>query len=197
MNRLLCLAVFAVAAVGVTPSSHAELIIYTAYLDGPTAGNASPGTGFASVGYDAEADYLAVTALFGDLIGTTTVAHIHAPTALPGTGTASVATMLPTFAGFPAGVTSGVYAATFDTALEATYNPAFVTANGGDAAGAEAALAASLAAGTAYLNIHTSAFGGGEIRGFLTAVPEPSSLILLGLGGVLGLVGYGWRRRRK
>ena len=36
--------------------------------------------------------------------------------------------------------------------------------------------------GNAYINFHTSQFGGGEIRGFLTVVPEPSSLVLLGAG---------------
>ncbi len=31
---------------------------------------------------------------------------------------------------------------------------------------------------------------------FQRAVPEPSSVALLGIGA-LGLVGYGWRRRRR
>ena len=44
----------------------------------------------------------------------------------------------------------------------------------------EAALAAGLNAGQAYLNIHTSNFPGGEIRGFLT--PEPTTTLLLGAG---------------
>ena len=52
-----------------------------------------------------------------------------------------------------------------------SYNPAFVTANGGTVAGAEAALLAGLHAGTAYLNIHTSMVPAGEIRGFLVEVP--------------------------
>ena len=158
--------------------------------------DASPGVGFATVGFDPVAHYLAVTVVFADLIGTTTAAHIHGPTPLPFTGTAGVATMTPLFTGFPTGVTDGVYADTFDTTLTSTYNPAFVTANGGTAAGAEAALAASLADGKAYFNIHTSFRPGGEIRGFLHAVPEPSSVVLLGLGATLGAVGYTWRLRR-
>jgi hypothetical protein len=48
-----------------------------------------------------------------------------------------------------------------------SYNPAFVSANGGTAASAEAALFAGIMAGHAYLNIHTTTFPGGEIEGFL------------------------------
>jgi hypothetical protein len=39
-------------------------------------------------------------------------------------------------------------------------------------------------AGKSYLNIHTTAFPGGEIRGFLTLVPEPGTFALLGLGAI-------------
>ena len=94
-----------------------------------------------------------------------------------------VATTVPTFPGFPLGVTSGTYDQMFDMTLASSYNPAFITAHGGTVASAEAALAASLADGTAYLNIHTTVRPGGEIRGFLLqSVPEPSGLILLGIG---------------
>jgi hypothetical protein len=48
--------------------------------------------------------------------------------------------------------------------------------------GAEAALAAGLAADEAYFNIHTTAFPGGEILGFLTDVPEPGTFALLATG---------------
>ncbi|HUL72438.1 MAG TPA: CHRD domain-containing protein, partial [Vicinamibacterales bacterium] len=98
----------------------------------------------------------------------------------------------PTFTGFPLGVTSGTYTHTYDTSLASAWNPSFVTANG-SIAGAEAALAAGLANGRAYLNIHTNVFPGGEIRGVLVT-PEPATLSLLGLG--LGAAALRRRRAR-
>jgi hypothetical protein len=50
----------------------------------------------------------------------------------------------------------------------ASYNPAFVTANGGTVASAKPVLLAGLLAGQAYLNVHTSGNPSGEIRGVLT-----------------------------
>ncbi len=45
----------------------------------------------------------------------------------------------------------------------------------------------NLLAGLAYLNIHTVQFAGGEIRGQISQVPEPSSLLLFGTAGLLAL----------
>jgi hypothetical protein len=73
-----------------------------------------------------------------------------------------------------------------------SYNPAFVTNNGGTIDGAMNALLNGLAAGQAYFNIHTSFRQGGEIRGFFEFVPEPSTFALAMFGAV-GLLG---RRRR-
>src|SRR2546422_6474242 len=176
-------------------SAHAALLQYSVSLDGPSESpaNASPGIGSGTVNYDDSAHTLQLQVSFSGLTGTTTASHIHAPTASPFSGTAGVATTTPSFAGFPVGVTSGSYSNTLDLTSASSYNPAFVTANGGTTAGAESALAAAIAGGNAYWNIHSQTFPGGEIRGFLVAVPEPSVLALLGLGtGALI-----WRLRRK
>jgi hypothetical protein len=125
-----------------------------------------------------------VDVTFSGLTGTTTAAHIHATTATAFTGTAGVAVSPTTFPGFPIGVTGDNYSHVFDLTQTATYTANFRNANGGTVAGAEAGLFAAMQSGKAYVNIHTSTFGGGEIRGFLTPVPEPATTAALA-GGVL------------
>jgi hypothetical protein len=175
---------------------NASLFEYEAVLSGPNESppNASPGTGLAFVNYDDSAHTLQVEITFSGLLGTTTASHIHAATASPGTGTAGVATTTPYFAGFPIGVMSGTYSNTLDLTMSSSYNPAYVTNNGGTTASAEAALTAAIAAGEAYVNIHTTVVPGGEIRGFLEPVPEPSIAAVLGIGGA-ALMWKKWRRK--
>ena len=157
-------------------ASHAAPVYFAATLSGAaeSPANASPGTGNAIVTYDSATQLLTVNANFSGLTGTTTASHIHCCTAVANTGTAGVATQTPTFAGFPLGVTSGTYQATFDLTQAASWNAAFITANGGTPASAEAVFAAGMLANKTYFNIHTSAFGGGEIRGFLAAQSAPT-----------------------
>ena len=149
--------------------ANAAVLHYNCLLSGPAESppNGSPGTGGAEVTIDNVANTMRVQCTFSGLLGTTTASHIHTPTAVALSGTAAVATMTPAFTGFPLGVLSGTLDHTFDLTLTATYNAPFVTANGGTAAGAEAALLAGIAAGKAYYNIHTTVVPGGEIRGFL------------------------------
>jgi len=168
-------------------NSFAATIFYTAVLTGPNESppNASPGIGSAVVSINTITNLMTVDVTFSGLTGTTTASHIHCCTAVPFVSTAGVATQTPTFTGFPLGVTAGTYSNSFDLTQASSYNPAFVTANITVAA-SEAALLAGLANGQAYLNIHSSTFGGGEIRGFLVPTPEPGTFALLG-GGLLGL----------
>lgn len=150
----------------------------------------SPGTGFVEALFDDSAQTLEVKVTFSGLLAGTTASHIHAPTAAPFTGNAGVATTVPTFAGFPLGVTSGTYDHVLDLTSASSYNPAFVTAHGGTVAGAEAALINALNEGRSYLNIHTSMFPGGEIAGYLALVPEIPSTASLLLMAVLVLAGF-------
>jgi CHRD domain/PEP-CTERM motif len=186
----------AAAAALVACASSAHALTYFTDLTGPgeSPPNASPGVGTATVSINEVTDIMDVNVTFSDLVGTTTASHIHCCTAVAHTGTAGVATEVPFFDSFPIGVTSGSYVHMFDLMDLTAYNPAFVAANGGTAASAEAALIAGLNAGQAYLNIHTTFKPSGEIRGFLAAVPEPSSWALMIAG--FGLAGAGLRRRR-
>ena len=112
---------------------------------------------------------MTVNVVFSDLTAGTTASHIHC-CAVPPTN-AGVATTVPTFPGFPTGVTAGTYSHTLDMTNPASYNPAFVTTHGGTVTSAEAALLAGIVAGQAYLNIHTTTHPGGEIRGVLLQAP--------------------------
>ena len=175
----------AIAIAMLLASTTANAQTYFANMNGASEDtpNNSTGTGFAQVTLDLALHTLQIDVTFSGLTGTTTAAHVHAPTTTPFTGAAGVATQTPYFVGFPIGVTSGTYSHMFNTLDTSTWNSSYVTANGGTAAGAEAAFAQALAEGRAYFNIHSSTFGGGEIRGFL-AVPEPTTIGLIAIGGI-------------
>ncbi|RZT09601.1 PEP-CTERM protein-sorting domain-containing protein [Duganella sp. CF402] len=191
---------WAAAGLLLAATASASATTYTTILTGAKEAtpNTSDAIGAAAVTFDAGTHVLEISTAFAGLLGNSTAAHIHCCTTAPGTGTAGPVTEIPAFTGFPLGVQTGAYSHSYDTSLASSWNAAFLSAYGGSTSGAEAALLAGLNAGSAYLNIHSSAYPDGEIRGFLTsptAVPEPASFAMLGLG--LPAVLMMARRRRK
>jgi hypothetical protein len=171
-------ALFAVLSI---PCSLGAATIYTASLSGANEVPpiSTPATGFITVTLNG--DLLSVNESFSGMLAAVNGAHIHCCGPLGTNQDIAVP-----FTNFPA-ATSGTYAMTFDLTLAATYTPAFITSSGGTASGAEAALIAGLNGGQAYANLHDAVNPGGEIRGQLAAIPEPSAEFLAGIG-LIGLV---------
>lgn len=171
------------------PPAIAHTVTYTTALAGTTAG-----TGQATVIIDNDLATIRIIASFSDLTGATTLAHIHCCTTQPGVEPAAVATMLPSFPGFPSGVMAGSYDQTFSLVDTATYSSSFLTGSGGTALTAMNTLLAALDQGRAYLNIHTSFLPAGEISGFPSPVPLPAAAALC-VPALIGLFGIGRRPR--
>jgi len=169
----LALSVFAASAAQAIPIHYS--VTFSGAAEAPP--NASPGTGYGEVDIDTGTHQMHLLIVFSGLTGQVTAAHIHAPTLVAGSGNAGVATMTPSFSGFPTGVSAGLYEVTFDMTQASSYNPTYIANNGGTPLSAAAALYQAMADGKAYFNIHTNAFPGGEIRGFLTptAVSEEAT----------------------
>ena len=180
----------AVATMLLTGASMAQagvLTWTTTFL--PDAGTAGTGSGSAVITFDNTTHVLNYAGDFSGLSGTSTQAHFHCCTAVPLTGTSGIAVDSPSLLGFPIGVTLGTFDASLDLDDPANFNAAFLTAAGNSTDVAISRVIGGFTDHTSYMNIHSTTFQGGEIRGFLVAVPEPGSLALLALGlGVLGAV---------
>ncbi len=150
----------------------------------------TPGSGLATLSLTG-GTLLSVNVTFANLTSGTLFAHIHAPAPLGANAPVAVP-----FAGFPVGVTTGAYNAVLNLDLGSTYEPAFLTANGGSVTAARTSLVSAMTGGLAYVNVHTTTLPGGEIRGQIgqaSVVPEPGTYVLL----ATGLAGLGMIARRR
>ena len=203
MKMKLMASVIVSLAMGTTVSAAEN---FAAILDGlqenPVV--ATPGSGTGTASYDSTTQMLSVNVSFSGLIGTTSNAHIHCCATDLSTNSGVALHFVPQ--GFPIGVTSGNFSHTFDLSMASTYDAGYLTASGGTAAQARDRLLNAMRFGVAnsplpgdssiaYFNIHTSFRAGGEIRGNISPIPEPSTACLL-LGG-LAMLGLTLRKRNR
>jgi CHRD domain len=160
-----------VTAVLLSMSGWSQAASYSLYasLDGSQASTASLGIGTGMMTYDDVANQLNWNITFSGLLAGTTVSHFHGPAA-PGVN-AGVQVTIPLGTSF--GATSGTLIGM--ATLTATQET-------------------QLLSDLWYINIHTSLYPGGEIRGQVQVVPLPAAAWLFG-SGLLGLVALARRRK--
>jgi hypothetical protein len=145
--------------------SWGQLVMFSAQLNGAqeVPVRVTPALGSATATIDLATNFFTLDYSFSGLLGTQTAAHIHR--------------------GAP-GVSGGIVigAPSFPLGSPVRFETTISDA-----------LEADLLAGLLYLNIHSTIFPAGEIRGQLQPIPEPSTYGLIG-AGVLGALAL-WRRR--
>lgn len=172
MKTLGSLIVCGVVFLAVSPNRATAQTTYEAFLTGlgENPQNGSPGTGFGTVILNAAHTMITVNENWSGLTAPATASHIHSPAPAGMNGP-----VLFPFSGVPAATAGSIPTQSFAIT---------------------AAQVSDLQNGLMYMNVHTSTFPGGEIRGQLALfqTPEPSSFALLGLG-VAGL--FAFRRTRR
>jgi hypothetical protein len=143
-------------------------IFFMANLDGSQEVPANGSTGAGTANFTLFANNtLGYSVTYSNLSSLMTASHIHGPA-----GIGTNATIVFPLAG--SGPASGSFAGTVGPLNASQVN--------------------TLLGGLYYINVHSTLVPGGEIRGQLLQVPEPSSLALLGLGTTaLGI----WLRRKQ
>jgi hypothetical protein len=167
-THALLLAVLTLAGSQALAQSEFSVTLNSAQEVGTGSNSSATGFGSLTLNPDGTVTY---NISYSGLVGDYTASHIHGnATAFPGANAGVLVGLNNT----PTTTRSGVLQGT--TAALTTQQAGFLTS------------------GSTYVNIHSVAFGGGEIRGQIVAVPEPSTLALGVLG--LGLVGACAGRRK-
>ena len=180
LRSMVPLAAAAAAALLLSGPALAQTFTFASTLTGAAESPpvATTAGGSVLVTFDVQASSVSVMEWFFGLSAGLSDNHIHCCTVTPLTGNAGVAVG---FTGLPTGATTGSYSHVFTLAPTSFQS-----------------LLDGALAGKSYVNIHTTAFPSGEIRGFLqlvaATVPEPATYALM-LSG-LAAVGLLARRRR-
>jgi hypothetical protein len=175
----------AVGSLALVQTSFAALEDFTVSLDGlQDGGGARQGSGSGTLTLDTVANTITFNnILWSGLSADSTASHIHGPAA-PGVSTGVLYPLNPTYTTVGSGIRSGTISGTLTLAnLSPGGNPYSIASQITD-----------LENGLWYINVHSTVFGGGEIRGQILPVPEPSTLALLGLG--IGAAMWRMRQRR-
>lgn len=165
-----CICLFACIAMS-QQSAVGQTIDFTSAITGAAAsagaGTGSPGLGSATATFDTLTNEFTYSGSFSGLSGVYSAGHFHGA----------------------AGPTAN---AGVQLSLSTTLDPGNQSGTFNGTATLSAAQGSDLSDGLWYINIHSSTFGAGEIRGQVLAVPEPTSVVLLATGCVGLLV----RRKR-
>jgi hypothetical protein len=137
---------------------------------GESPATGSTGTGFGTVVLNAAQTSITVNESWSGISAPATASHIHGPG-----GVGTNASVIFPFTGVPAATSGSIPQQTFAISAQQV---------------------SWLFSGYLYMNVHDSTFPGGEIRGQLLLVPEPSTVGLLALG-VGGIALQAHRRRTK
>lgn len=155
----------ALVLLALAPFSRAQLVWFQGTMDGAQAGRVTPATGLFTASLDTDSNWLVLDYAFSGLLAPQTAAHVHH--AAPGVN-GPVIIGAPSF---PLGSPVHFEAMVSDQVEQ------------------------WLIAGETYLNVHSSLYPAGEIRGQLVPVPEPSTYAVAG-AALLALAAIARRRRR-
>lgn len=181
--KVLIKAISVLALASASLSASAAIKVYSFNLDGAqeVPANASLAAGSAQITVDDVLGTIDYAVLALNLVGDFTASHIHGP-AMSGSNAGVQSNLVTDAYAAPGPVTIGSFV------LPNSISFAGMTTN------ASLASAINSAPWMYYVNIHTTAYPGGEVRGQLAPVPEPETYAMMLAG--LGLVGFMARRRK-